>query len=107
MDESGCIYKVQGGALEVMKGSLVVMKGLLQKVNNQENDQNGGAGNLKEETADEAEVRRVFDWAKCNKQGKVEMIFCVQDVISKKKVEVVKVATGVGPTNLLTKINFS
>ncbi|CAA3015453.1 Hypothetical predicted protein [Olea europaea subsp. europaea] len=69
--------------------------------NHQETDQNGGAGNLHNEmqvenAGKEAEVRS-SDRPKCNKQEKIE-IFCVQDIISKREVEVVKVATEVDPT---------
>ncbi|CAA3017042.1 Hypothetical predicted protein [Olea europaea subsp. europaea] len=49
-----------------------------------------------ENAGEEAEVRRSSDWPKCNKQKKVE-IFCVQDIISRREVEVVKVATEVDP----------
>ncbi|CAA3024260.1 Hypothetical predicted protein [Olea europaea subsp. europaea] len=62
--------------------------------NHQETNQNVGAGNLHNEmqvenAGEETEVRRSSDWPKCNKQEKVE-IFCVQDIISKREVEVVK-----------------
>ncbi|CAA2975516.1 Hypothetical predicted protein [Olea europaea subsp. europaea] len=100
MDESGCIYKAQGGVLDVMKGFLVVVKGLFYVLqenivngeaamfenkeeqvvlnslqeNNQKNDQKGGAGNLQEEDADdEAEVRGSLDCPKCHKQEKFEV----------------------------------
>ncbi|CAA2988169.1 Hypothetical predicted protein [Olea europaea subsp. europaea] len=100
--ESGWIYKAQGGAPDVMKGFLVAVKGLFHVLQGNKVNEAAMFENKEEQedADDEAEVRGSLDCPKCHKQEKFE-VFCVQEVISKREVEVVKAATEVGRAVLL------